>query len=254
MRCLLLLVALVTFGCRADDAIAPTIDAPPDGVDGTGCTTMTPRTVPLEAFVGPTGLQDRLAGCIDSAQHIARRADVSVLGDRPRDSTSSRRGMRGVAVRVILDPGEAGNDARRIRCSTTAACRGRTRRAVYSYSHAKYLIIDRTTDGDHVDELQRRRDDEGAQLRLSSIAIPKTSPTSRRSSRGLGARDSSKNAPVADLTCTRLIVSPVNSNPAHARADRQRADHARCRGALHHRCGDPEPRSPPRTIAASRCA
>src|SRR4051812_6033082 len=59
--------------CKADNAdevdAAASIDAPPvEGPDGTGCTPLTPRTTPLESFVGPTGLEARMGAVIDSAQ------------------------------------------------------------------------------------------------------------------------------------------------------------------------------------------
>src|ERR1044071_2949867 len=74
MKSSVLVVAALTLlaGCRTDNSADDTTD--PDGgstvdaPDGTGCTTLTPRTQPLETFVGPTGLQSRMAALIDGAK------------------------------------------------------------------------------------------------------------------------------------------------------------------------------------------
>jgi cardiolipin synthase A/B len=211
MRCLVLLVALVTFGCRAeDDAVAPTIDATPDGVDGTGCTTMTPRTVPLEAFVGPMGLQDRLAGYIDSA---TKSLDVQMylftVTDLATHITAAR--MRGVAVRVILDPGESGNDAV-YPLFNNGGVPWKNAASVYSYAHAKYLIIDRTTT-----VIMSMNFNGDAMVRERNYGVVDRDPEDVTDLQAIFDEDwqlanNNKNAPAADLSCTRLIVSPVNSN------------------------------------------
>src|SRR5262249_41855102 len=113
MRYLALVATAVVLGagaCRTNQAAddQPPADAAPDTPDGVGCTTTSPRSVPPEPFVGPTGLQPRLAAFIDSATTTLDVQmylfTVTALADRIVAAKH-----RGVAVRVILDPDEAGN-------------------------------------------------------------------------------------------------------------------------------------------------
>ncbi|MEO8841796.1 MAG: phospholipase D-like domain-containing protein [Kofleriaceae bacterium] len=211
MRCLVLCVALITFGCRAaDDLAAPTIDAAPDGVDGTGCTATTPRTVPLEAFIGPTGLQARLGGYIDSA---TTSLDVQMylfsVTELASHITAAR--MRGVAVRVILDPGEAANNAV-YPLFNSGGVPWKNAASVYSYAHAKYLIIDRTTT-----VIMSMNFNGDAMVRERNYGVVDRDPEDVTDLQAIFDEDwalanGNKNAPAANLTCTRLIVSPINSN------------------------------------------
>ncbi len=122
---------------------ADSVDAPIDSADGTGCTTTTPRAQAPEAFVGPTGLQDRLGTLIDSAQTSLDLQmylfTVRALADKVVAAKN-----RGVAVRVILDPDEAGNQ-NVIPTFTSGGVTWKNASTVYQFSHAKYLVIDRTT-------------------------------------------------------------------------------------------------------------
>src|SRR4051812_40935228 len=142
MRGALLLFALVASACgRGGDAFDDAAtDSPPDGVDGTGCTPRTPRTTPVQAFVGPTGLHDRVAAAIDSAQ---KSLDIQMylfsVKDLAQHVVTAR--QRGVAIRVILDPDEAGNGAIESILSN-GGVQWKHSASVYQYSHAKYLLID----------------------------------------------------------------------------------------------------------------
>lgn len=210
MRCLVLLVAVITLGCRADDTAAPTIDATPDGVDGTGCTAMTPRTTPVEAFVGPTGLQDRLAGLIDSATtSLDVQMYLFTVTDLASHITAAR--MRGVTVRVILDPGESGNNAV-YPLFNNGGVQWKNAAAVYSYAHAKYLIIDRTTT-----VIMSMNFNTDAMSKERNYGVVDRDPEDVTDLQAIFDQDwalanGHKDAPAADLSCTRLIVSPVNSN------------------------------------------
>lgn len=210
MRCLILVVALVTFGCRADDMAAPTVDATPDGVDGTGCTATTPRTVALEAFVGPTGLQTRLAGYIDSATtSLDVQMYLFTVTELATHITAAK--QRGVTVRVILDPDEAGNNAV-YPLFNSAGVAWKNAAPIYSYAHAKYLIIDRTTT-----VIMSMNFNADAMSRERNYGVVDRDPEDVTDLQAIFDQDwalanGNKNAPPPDLTCTRLIVSPVNSN------------------------------------------
>jgi phosphatidylserine/phosphatidylglycerophosphate/cardiolipin synthase-like enzyme len=67
----------------------------------------TPRMTPLDTFVGPTGLQTRLEQLIDSAQ-TTLDVQMYLFTVKPLADKIVAAKSRGVAVRVILDPDEAG--------------------------------------------------------------------------------------------------------------------------------------------------
>ncbi len=213
MRSRLALLAVTAAACRVypdapPDAVPP--DAAPlfDASDGIGCTVTTPRLVDPEVFVGPTGLEDRLVALIDSAQHsLALQMylfDDAVLRDHLVEAHD-----RGVSVRVLMDPQEHANAA--IKSMFLAhGLDARDTPAVYTYSHAKYLVID------------------SAEAVVMSMNFNVGAMTSERNY-GFVDRDPDDVADVAriffmdwalagdtgprpaNLACTRLVVSPDNS-------------------------------------------
>ena len=204
--------ALVSFAaCRTtdgntgDDAPA---DAAPDGVDGVGCSALTPRTVPLEAFVGPTGLQTRMTTLIDSAK-TTLDVQMYLFTVKPLADRIVAAKQRGVAVRVILDPDEPGNAAvEPILMAGGVTFRQAT--PLYTYSHAKYLIVDRSSVAImsmnfNVDAMSNER----------NHGVIDKDPEDVSDVQAIFDMDwaaAGNEAPkAADLTCTRLIVSPNNS-------------------------------------------
>src|SRR5262245_8954546 len=199
--------------CRETPAAvdAPSADAEPDGPDGVGCTPTTPRMAPPETFVGPTGLQTRIGSLIDSAQHTLDihmyLFTVHALADKIVAAH-----QRGVSVRIILDPDEAGNAAVRpaFQAAGIATVNAST---VYTFSHAKYLLIDRASAvimsmNFNIDAMSSER----------NYGMVDTDPEDVSDVQAIFDQDfalgSGMSPKPADLTCTRLIVSPVNS---HAR-------------------------------------
>jgi phosphatidylserine/phosphatidylglycerophosphate/cardiolipin synthase-like enzyme len=212
MRRLALAVAWITIAmaCRGSDGAAPDASAiEPDGVDGTGCTPRTARSVPLEAFVGPTGLQDRVDAAIDSAQTtLDVQMYLFTVKDIANHIVAAR--MRGVAVRVILDPDEAGN-ASVTGIFNSGGVQWLNASRVYSYAHAKYLIIDRTTTlvmsmNFNADAMDKER----------NYGFVDRDPEDVTDLQAIFDQDwllaQGKSPPDANLDCTRMIVSPTNSN------------------------------------------
>lgn len=210
MRSLYLALALV-IGCGSPSEMTgddgPPADAAPDA-PGPGCWGLSPRTTPAEAFVAPTGVMNRMTALIDSAQ---TKLDiqmylftVTAIADRVIAAKN-----RGVAVRVLLDPDHEGNATVRSKLMT-ASVPTRNAPTLYSFSHAKYLIID------------------GKQAVIMSMNFNVDAFSSERNY-GMITRDADDIADTqaifdmdwamsageppkpADLACTRLIVSPNNS-------------------------------------------
>ncbi|MGN6108977.1 MAG: phospholipase D-like domain-containing protein [Kofleriaceae bacterium] len=186
----------------------PPSDAAPDAIEGIGCTPTSPRAVAPEAFVGPTGLQQRLTQLIDGAQ---RSLDVQMylftvsgLADRVIAAH-----QRGVAVRVLFDPDHDGNITTRNRL-TSAGVPNRDAPSLYSFSHAKYLVIDGTTAvimsmNFNIDAMNRERN-------YGIIDRDAEDVADLRAVFEMDWAAGGGEAPrPADLACTRLVVSPNNS-------------------------------------------
>src|SRR4051812_43887388 len=138
-----LVLCLALVGCRGESGndetdAGTTVDAP----DGTGCTSLTPRAQPLETFIGPQGLEARIGALIDSAK-TSLDIQMYLWTVKPLASKVVAAKQRGVAIRVILDPDEAGNNAVEP-IFTSGGVTWKNAGSLYTYSHAKYLIVDKT--------------------------------------------------------------------------------------------------------------
>ncbi len=212
MRRVVLVVAWLTLAlaCRGSDGAAGDSGViEPDGVDGTGCTPRTARTVPLEAFVGPMGLQDRVDAAIDSAQSsLDLQMYLFTVKDIANHIVTARK--RGVTVRVILDPDEAGN-ASVTGIFNTGGVQWLNASTVYTYSHAKYVIVDRgralvMSMNFNADAMDKER----------NYGFVDRDPEDITDIQAIFDQDwqlaQGKSPLAANLDCTRLIVSPLNSN------------------------------------------
>jgi phosphatidylserine/phosphatidylglycerophosphate/cardiolipin synthase-like enzyme len=204
-------LALCLIACRGEnpgvdvDANAP--DAP-EGPDGTGCTARTPRTQAPEVFVGPTGLETRMASLIDGAK-TSLDIQMYLFTSSSLANKIVAAKNRGVLVRVLLDPDHEGNTS----VESTLTSGGVTWKpapSLFSFSHAKYLIVDRAQavimsmnwnydafiDERNYGMVDRDPEDIADVQRIfdADWAMANGGP-----------------AQVADLACTRLIVSPTNA-------------------------------------------
>lgn len=209
-RLVVLLTVLVALGaCQSGENTgddAPPVDAGADA--GTKCTAMEPRSVAPETFVGPSGLQSRLTALIDGA---TTKLDIHMylwtvraLADRVVAAKN-----RGVAVRVILDPDSPGNDAVR---PTLMNGNVPTRNAtnLYTFSHAKYMVID----GNRVVIMSMNFNVDAMNMERNYGLVdrdPKDVADSQAIFNMDWASAGGEPAMPADITCTRLIVSPNNA-------------------------------------------
>jgi phosphatidylserine/phosphatidylglycerophosphate/cardiolipin synthase-like enzyme len=182
-----------------------TVDAP----DGTGCTTLTPRTEAVESFVGPAGLETRMGALIDSAQSSL---DIQMYLWTVKGLANKlvMAKQRGVAIRVILDPDEAGNDAVEP-IFTSGGVTWKNAAPLYTYSHAKYVIVDKTQAA-----IMSMNFNLDAMLNERNYGIIDRDPEDIADLQSIFEYDwaianGATGLTPANLMCTRLIVSPTNS-------------------------------------------
>src|SRR5262245_16210203 len=213
MRRLSVLLALAAFACRGpaaggDDGTTPDSGITPDGPDGTGCSVTTPRTAPPETFVGPTGLLPRLEALIDSAQQSLDVQMYLFTVDELAQRIIAAH-QRGVAVRVILDADHPGNSSTRGKL-TAAGVPNRNSPTIYSFSHAKYLLIDR-----QVAVIMSMNFNYDAMDSERNYGMVDRDPEDFTDVAAIFDMDWAAGAgeppKPADLSCTRLVVSPNNS-------------------------------------------
>lgn len=189
----------------ADDD--PTADAGVDAPPGVGCTPLSPRAVELEAFVAPQGFQQRITSFIDGAHDRLDVAMYLFTVDAIADRIVAAH-QRGVAVRVLLDPDHPGNFDVRGQLGATGVP-NRNAPTLYSFSHEKYLIADGVaiimSANFNVDAMDRER----------NYGVVDRDPDDVADLEAIFEMDwaggGGEPPRPADLSCTRLIVSPNNS-------------------------------------------
>jgi phosphatidylserine/phosphatidylglycerophosphate/cardiolipin synthase-like enzyme len=201
-------------GCRGDtgsddqmgdDGVDPGDDDP---IPDDGCSALSPRDVAAETFVGPMGLQQRMTQMIDGAQDTLDIAmylwTVQAIASRVVAAQA-----RGVTVRVLLDPDHEGNGTVRSML-TNGGVTHRNAPSLYSFSHAKYMLIDGDTAvimsmNWNVDAMDNER----------NFGMIDRDPADVEDLQAIFNQDwahSANETPVpADLSCTRLVVSPTNA-------------------------------------------
>jgi phosphatidylserine/phosphatidylglycerophosphate/cardiolipin synthase-like enzyme len=116
---------------------------------------------------------------------------------------------RGVAVRVILDAGESGNDSIRQRFAQNSVPT-RNAPAIYTYAHAKYMVLDGETG-----VIMSMNFDSGAMNDERNYGFVDRDAEDVADLQRIHTMDwaaGGDQAPrPANLACTRLIVSPDNS-------------------------------------------
>jgi cardiolipin synthase len=116
---------------------------------------------------------------------------------------------RGVTVRVLFDPDHEGNSTVRSRLQQ-AGVQHRNAPALYSFSHAKYMVID----GDTVVIMSNNFNND-AMSRERNYGLVDKDPDDVADAKAIFAQDwaagGGEPVMIADLACTRLVVSPNNA-------------------------------------------
>lgn len=205
----LLVTAALLSACRTnptgDDVDGgQTVDAP----DGVGCTALAPRTQAPETFIGPTGLEARMAALIDGAQSTLDIQMYLFTLDALADKIVAAKN-RGVSVRVLLDPDHEGNQ-NVTPTLTSGGVNWQNAPTLYTFSHAKYLIADKQQV-----VIMSMNWNYDAFVSERNYGIVDRDPEDIADVQAIFDQDwamaSGQQGVVADLSCTRLIVSPTNA-------------------------------------------
>ncbi len=178
-----------------------------DDVQSTACTPLVPRSVAPEIFIGPDQWETSIEDAIDSATtSLDVQMYLFTVSDIATHIISAHN--RGVAVRVLTDANESPNNASTTAMLTAAQVPNHLDPATFTYAHAKYLIIDKST----------------AVVLSGNFNYTAIDSTGGERNYGIIDRDRQDisdlqriydtdwvSGPEPDLSCTRLIVSPVNS-------------------------------------------
>jgi hypothetical protein len=168
-----------------------------------GCTPTAPREAMPNVFIGPTVWQSTFASLIDSAQSSLDLQMYQFSVDALADHVIAAH-QRGVAVRVILDGNQTVNAGPRGRM-VAAGVPLKSAPAQFAYSHAKYLVIDGKTG-----VIASGNFNDGAVTKERNYAIIDPDLDDIADLQATFDADWGATAPL-DLSCTRLVVSPINS-------------------------------------------
>lgn len=190
-------------GGLAVDA-APASDGSSVGTDAAGgpCSSDDPRTEPPEPFVGYAGLRTRLVGAIDGARASLEVATY-ILEDAQIVESLERAHGRGVSVRVLVDGMRTDNEPA-IAALLAAGVDVRTSMPEFEHYHPKILVADASTAWVM-----------SANLNGYSMESERNHGVVLRDPRDVAhvrsVFEQDFGGPVADLECTRLVLSPLNS-------------------------------------------
>lgn len=208
MKPYVVLAVLSLAACRGEGSGSDVDAQMPDAPDGTGCTALTPRSQAPEAFIGPTGLEARMAALIDGAQSTLDVQMYLFTVDTLADKLVAAH-QRGVALRVLLDPDHEGN-LNVTPALTAGGVNWKKAPALYTFSHAKYLIVDKAqavimSANWNVDAMRNERNYGIVDRDIEDIADLQAIFDADWALATGGSPEP------ANLECTRLVVSPTNS-------------------------------------------
>jgi cardiolipin synthase len=209
MRALALGLALALAACGSSpgpagtDPDAPTgppgIDAPPPDAHTLHCKPTDPRTAAPTTFVTPAGFEQRMQDTIAGAKHTLD-VQMNLFTLQSLATAVIDAHGRGVAVRVLLDPDQVGNNQTRQRL-TDAGVPHKNAPAGFPEAHAKYVIVD----GAAV-TITSASWNAAASIDERDYGMVDTDPDDVADARAVF--DADWTGAAASLACTRLLIAP----------------------------------------------
>ncbi|HEY1551339.1 MAG TPA: phospholipase D-like domain-containing protein [Kofleriaceae bacterium] len=174
----------------------------------TDCSTTSPRSATPTVFIGPDNWEPSIEAAIDKAMtSLDVQMYLFTITDVATHIIAAQ--SRGVAVRVLLDSSEGSNNAAVTQQLTAANVPNHLDPTVFSFAHAKYMIVDKTTavilSGNF--NVGATTADPGGER---NYGVLDTDPDDIADLQSIYDTDWVA-GPEPDLSCTRLIVSPINS-------------------------------------------
>jgi phosphatidylserine/phosphatidylglycerophosphate/cardiolipin synthase-like enzyme len=209
---------LVTIGCQGGEATqtssgtggAPGSTASQGSTGGAGpidagpaCSPDVPRTVPLQVWAEPDAGQAPFVDALSTAK-TSIRVMVYEMGFGQILTTLEQKAMAGVAVRVILDLSQQSINQKYFDQLTAAGAQVEWSDPAFTYMHAKTIVIDDAiaviSTGNYLaSQMAKERNYVARDEDPADVAVLAA----------LFDADWARVAP--DLSCTRLLVSPVNA-------------------------------------------
>ncbi len=181
-----------------------TADAAPQPLPNTACEALSPRSAPLELHTFPDDGEAPYVDALASAKKSIR-VMVYMMGFGGILDTLVAQARAGVAVQVILDGNEKRSTNQKYFDALSAA--GATVHwsdPKFSYMHAKVLVVD-----DAISVISTGNYSKSFLLKERNYAVTDRDPEDVRTLAALFDADFAQREP--DLSCTRLLVSPVNA-------------------------------------------
>ncbi len=178
---------------------------PPDaGMHAEPCAATDPRPEAPAVFIGPDGLAARFVSLFGMAtSHL----DVAVyeIDDPQILDALGAAASRGVAVRVLLDGNASGNDASQATLEAAGVAVHHAS-STFSYYHPKLMLVD-----DAIGVVTSANLNQYSTGTERNHGVVLHDPDDLRDLAALFEADWSGAPTPADLTCTRLVLSPDNS-------------------------------------------
>lgn len=167
------------------------------------CSVEVPRTVPLEAWAEPAAGQAPFVDALATAKSSIR-VMVYQMGYGQILDTLKQKAMSGVDVRVILDVSQQATNQKYFDQLTAAGASVEWSSADFTYMHAKVILVDGevaiVSTGNYLaSQMAKER----------NYVVRDADPADLQVLVGLFDADWAHTSP--DLSCTRLLVSPVNA-------------------------------------------
>jgi cardiolipin synthase A/B len=187
----------------AGDA-APGVDGALPPTPNTACEALSPRSAPLELHTFPDDGEAPYVDALASAKKSIR-VMVYMMGFGGILDTLVAQARAGVSVQVILDGNEKRSTNQKYFDTLTAAGASvHWSDPKFSYMHAKVLVVD-----DALSVISTGNYSKSFLLKERNYAVTDRDPEDVRTLSALFDADFVQREP--DLSCTRLLVSPVNA-------------------------------------------